>query len=76
MTRTFLALATLALLAGCGHGAATTPTAAAKAIGCLPGDCPPKPTPTTAPCGPKPRPLAIGCLPGDCPPKPGPKPCR
>lgn len=72
MTRPFLAFATFALLAGCGHPGATAVTT--KAIGCLPGDCP-TPRPTVAPCGPKPRPLAIGCLPGDCPPKP-PKPCR
>lgn len=42
MTRTFLALATLALLSGCGMTpAGTTPTGtpAARAIGCIPGEC-------------------------------------
>lgn len=72
VTRAFLAFATLALLAGCGHGGPAA-SVSTRAIGCLPGDCP-TPRPTVAPCGPL-RPKAIGCLPGDCPPKP-PKPCR
>ena len=86
MNRPVFALALFALLTGCAHA---TPTAVAptgapatKAIGCLPGDCPPHPHPTTWPTaqpgcgggsGGHGRPIgvkAIGCLPGDCPPKP------
>lgn len=67
----FLTLAFLAV--GCAH-MPTTPTTAARAIGCLPGECPPHPQPTSACNGRQVK--AIGCLPGDCPPHPVTPPCR
>jgi hypothetical protein len=67
----FLTLAFLAV--GCAHLPTGAPTTAARAIGCLPGECPPHPQPTTT-CGGR-AVKAIGCLPGDCPPHPAP-PCR
>lgn len=75
MTRAIL-LVSFFLLAGCGQAprlAAPAPAGAlgARAIGCLPGDCPPRPT-----CKP-PRPLGAEaiCPPGECG-TPRPTPCR
>lgn len=77
------AVLTLALcaLAGCGQANRLTASAlpgaapAAKAIGCLPGQCQPRPTPVPT-CRP-PRPLALKaiCPPGECG-TPKPTPCR
>ncbi|MDB5095675.1 MAG: hypothetical protein JWM80_96 [Cyanobacteria bacterium RYN_339] len=67
----FLTFAFLAV--GCAHLPTATPVAN-RAIGCLPGECPPHPQPTTN-CNPR-TVKAIGCLPGDCPPHPITPPCR
>lgn len=69
----FLLLSAALFAVGCAH-LPTSTAVSARAIGCLPGECPPHPQPTQpAPvCAPR-TVQAIGCLPGDCPPHPA---CR